>query len=86
MKCDGPGHHPYLGGYGGTWGGYGGTWGGYYPYWGYDSFYGGYAGYGVYSGDVATSPDFGINIPFWGDSPAIQSGTYQSLNFIDLFR
>ena len=73
------GHHPYSGGYGGAWGGY-------YPYWGYDSFYGGYAGYGIYSGDVATSPDFGIYIPFWGDSPDIQSGTYQSLNFIDLFR
>ena len=67
-------------------GGYGGAWGGYYPYWGYDSFYGGYAGYGIYSGEVATSPNFGISIPFWGDSTAIQSGTYQSLNFIDLFR
>jgi hypothetical protein len=73
------GHHPYSGGYGGAWGNY-------YTYWGYDSFYGGYAGYGIYSGDVATSSDFGIYIPFWGDSPAIQSGTYQSLNFIDLFR
>jgi hypothetical protein len=69
------GHHPYSGGYG--W-----TWGGYYPYLGYDSFYGGSYGYGIYYG----APPFDAYGAPWGVVPASPSGTYQSTNFIDLFR
>jgi hypothetical protein len=76
-------HHPYLGGYGGTWGGYGGTWGGYYPGWGYDAPYGGYYGYGIFDGN---NPYLGVINPYWSAPPANTYANYNFLNSIDLFQ
>jgi hypothetical protein len=90
----GAGHSAHHGHFGVS-GGYGWTWGGYDPYLGYGSFYGGDYGYGIYSGNVANVPSFGVfSTPFWGfgvltpswgASPAIEANTYQSMNFMNVF-
>jgi hypothetical protein len=72
-------HHPNSGGYGGIWGGY-------YPYGGYDSFYGGYYGYGGYGAGMTIDPYLGAYTNPWGVYPVTPYGTYQSMNFMDIFR